>query len=131
MANKLRGTSIYGRITPFIRHFHVVLDVPVHKLNLPIRSYCRRYKILLGFLDWQSLRQRKQTNNHSNSKVFHRCKTSNVFGYEFAKAPMNLCPSDNSGTVFIRSQELSTSMQLAVIGSLSRVHKAISRMHSC
>ena len=35
MANKLRGIFIYGRITPFIRYFHVVFDVPVLKLNLP------------------------------------------------------------------------------------------------
>ena len=35
MANKGRSPSIYGRVTPFIRHFYVVFDVPVLRLNLP------------------------------------------------------------------------------------------------
>ena len=34
MAKKRRDVPIYGRATPFIRHSHVVLDVPVLGLNL-------------------------------------------------------------------------------------------------
>ena len=36
MANKWCDAPMNGHATQFIRHFHVVFDVPVLKLNLPI-----------------------------------------------------------------------------------------------
>ena len=42
MANKWRDAPIYGLATQFVRHFHVVLDVPILKLNLPNIYYAPR-----------------------------------------------------------------------------------------
>lgn len=74
-------------------------------------NYYRCCKFLLGFLDWQCLRQRKQSKDYSNCKVFHRCKRLinffQCFRCEFVMAPKNLFLNDKDGAVFICYQELS------------------------
>ena len=42
MANKWRDVPTYGRAMPFICHCHVVFDVPVLNLNLPIQFRVKR-----------------------------------------------------------------------------------------
>ena len=88
VSSKWRGMSIFGRITLFTRHFHVVFDVHVLMLNLPNIAQWGTIEIInntRGGIAFENISREKERDNGGQIQVRMLWKygtLSSIFGWQ-------------------------------------------------